>query len=70
MPKWPTDDFDDEIDAHLALEADALADEGIDAERAALEARRAFGNRTRNRHLSLHLVPGLRGDPPRVLRGE
>src|SRR5688572_10833472 len=42
----PPDDFKEELDAHLALEADALTDEGIDRTRALRAARRALGNRT------------------------
>ena len=40
------DDFREEIDAHLALEADRLVDEGMGAEEARLAARRRFGNVT------------------------
>ncbi|MGD0911482.1 MAG: ABC transporter permease [Terracidiphilus sp.] len=38
-------DFDDEMRAHLALEADALANEGLSDEEARRRARVAFGNR-------------------------
>jgi putative ABC transport system permease protein len=45
----PRDDFDAEIDAHLALEAERLQEEGLTREEARLAARRAFGNVTRAR---------------------
>ncbi len=40
----PPDDFDDEIEAHLALEADRLVEEGLPPEAAPAEARRRFGS--------------------------
>jgi len=43
------DDFRDEIEAHIRLEADRLIEEGTSAEEALAAARRAFGNRTRAR---------------------
>jgi predicted permease len=43
--KRGTNDFDDEMRAHLALEADALKDEGFSEEEAKRRARVAFGNR-------------------------
>ncbi|MGB7212212.1 MAG: ABC transporter permease [Gemmatimonadales bacterium] len=44
--RWrrPDSDFSEEISAHLALEADRLAAEGLAPHAAALEARRRFGN--------------------------
>ena len=42
-------DFDAEIDAHLALEAARLQEDGLSEEQARAEARRAFGNVTRAR---------------------
>ena len=42
-------DFDEEIQAHIRLEADRLAEEGMDQEEALAAARRAFGNVTRSR---------------------
>jgi predicted permease len=42
-------DFSDEIDAHLALEADRLAADGLGADEARAAARRAFGNVTLTR---------------------
>ena len=46
MPKRKrnTHDFDEEMRAHLALEADALKDEGLGDEEARRRARVAFGN--------------------------
>ena len=46
-PRRPPDDFKNELDAHLALERDALVGEGVDDAQAAVAARRALGNRTR-----------------------
>ena len=42
-------DFSDEIEAHLQLEADRLAEEGMSRDEARAAARRAFGNVTRSR---------------------
>ena len=47
MPPWrrrPDADFAAEIEAHLALEADAIAREGVPAEEASALARKTFGN--------------------------
>ncbi|MEM7355788.1 MAG: ABC transporter permease, partial [Acidobacteriota bacterium] len=41
-------DFFDEIEAHLQLEADQLIEEGMDPDQAMLAARRKFGNVTRS----------------------
>ena len=41
------EDFRDEIEAHLTLEADRLAADGVTADEARAAARRAFGSRTR-----------------------
>src|SRR5688572_26080841 len=46
MTKRSDDDFGDEIEAHLAIEADRLVTEGCAPEDARAEARRAFGNVT------------------------
>ncbi len=43
--KRSTQDFDEEMRAHLALEADALKDEGLSDEEARRRARVTFGNR-------------------------
>ncbi len=49
-PQRHDDDFDSEIESHIQLEADRLADErGLDAEKALAAARRAFGNVTSHR---------------------
>jgi putative ABC transport system permease protein len=40
----PPDDFAEEIEAHLQLEADRLREEGLSAEEARWTARRTFGN--------------------------
>jgi hypothetical protein len=50
--RWPwqereTSDFQQEIEAHLAMEEDRLRAAGFSAEEARYEARRAFGNPTR-----------------------
>jgi predicted permease len=37
-------DFDDEIQSHIEIEADRLVEEGMDREQAVATARRAFGN--------------------------
>jgi len=42
-------DFSEEIQAHIELEADRLAAEGMDREQALAAARRAFGNVTQSR---------------------
>jgi predicted permease len=42
-------DFSEEIQAHIELEADRLAAEGMDREQAVAAARRAFGNVTQSR---------------------
>ena len=50
--RWRTrrpEDFDAEIQAHLAIEADRLVSEGMTHEEAAAAARKAFGNVTRTR---------------------
>ncbi len=45
----PDDDFADEIEAHLRLEADQLIEEGVAPDEAMMAARREFGNVTRSR---------------------
>jgi predicted permease len=47
MTPRPPDDFKDELEAHLALEADALREEGVADADAPAAAQRALGNRTR-----------------------
>src|SRR5919201_5142956 len=47
MKRVASNDFRDEIDAHLALETDRLIAEGMTPENARLAARRIFGNVTR-----------------------
>jgi hypothetical protein len=44
-------DFSEEIEAHLAFEAERMRAEGMDAKEADAAARRAFGNRTRSEEL-------------------
>jgi len=46
--KRPPDDFAEEIEVHLQLEADRLREEGLGVEEARLAARRAYGNVTRS----------------------
>ncbi|MEX2304283.1 MAG: ABC transporter permease, partial [Bryobacterales bacterium] len=48
-PARSGEDFNDEIRAHIEIEADRLAAEGMDREQALAAARRAFGNVTRTR---------------------
>ena len=45
-PKRSSQDFNDEIQAHLQNEVDRLVEEGMDREQAMTAARRAFGNVT------------------------
>src|SRR5262249_44139183 len=47
MRRVTSNEFRDEIDAHLALETDRLIAEGMKPEEARLAARRIFGNVTR-----------------------
>jgi predicted permease len=47
--KRSTDDFDEEMRAHLALEADALKNEGLSGDEAYRRARVEFGNRQASR---------------------
>jgi predicted permease len=44
MTRRPEDDFAAEIEAHLAIEADRLAEDGLDPQAARHQARRRFGN--------------------------
>ena len=48
-PKCGDQDFNEEIEAHLQIEADRLVEEGMDRDEALAAARRAFGNVTRTR---------------------
>ena len=73
MTQRSPDDFKDELDAHLALEADALREEGLPDEAAAAAAKRALGNRTQIEerfHERLHWRPWseLRQDVRQALR--
>jgi hypothetical protein len=51
--KRSTQDFAEEIKAHLELEADDLKQEGLSEDEARWQARRAFGN-VRSLWLALH----------------
>ena len=44
-------DFNEEIEAHIQIEADRLVQDGMDRQEALAAARRAFGNVTRSREL-------------------
>jgi hypothetical protein len=48
-PKRSDQDFNEEIQAHLQIEADRLVEEGMDPDEAMAAARRAFGNVTSSR---------------------
>src|SRR5690242_4351834 len=47
--KRKQDDFNAEVEAHIALEADRLKEQGLNDEEAQATARRAFGNLTQAR---------------------
>jgi len=49
MKKRTDADFADEVEAHIAIEADRLVDEGMSPKEARAAARRTFGNVTRSR---------------------